>query len=232
MNKLLACPALLILVVVSAHPADWPAKVVVSEGDYIGYATVADAIATLKARGLMEFPAFNGYVSFVEPDNKTTWTFTQQGSPAHPAAVRYVYTRSGGVLNVEITVLCQAAEEACEKFRSGIRENAGVMSKMMAGDPAQKCRVNNDAMKCGAEPVRKQTDQQIYVQLQDDGTCTIDNTATPCLDVGKKIRAGHPSDNPKIAVCAGANTRYDAVGRVMGALNDEYLPLAFGCPSH
>jgi len=58
--------------------------VVVSEGKYIGYATVADAIATLKASGAMEFPAFNGYVSFVEPDNKTTWTFTQQGSRLIP----------------------------------------------------------------------------------------------------------------------------------------------------
>jgi biopolymer transport protein ExbD len=218
---------------VSARSSEPSAPLVISEGTYIGYATVADALAALKARGVMEVSSHNGYVSYLELDNGTTWTFTEKGRPAHPAAVKYVYTRSGSVLNVEITVLCEAAEAPCEEFRSQIRDNVAIFAKMMA-DPAFKCRVHGDETKttCGVEPVRNQTDQKIYVQLQEDGTCAVDSVVTPCLDVGKKIRAQHLTDDPKVNVCARANAKFDAVGDVINALNDEYLPLAFGCPPH
>jgi hypothetical protein len=211
----------------SSEPSTTP---VISEGNYIGYATVAEALATLKARGLMALPAPNGSVEFVEPDNKTTWAFAGKDDPAYPSAVRYVYTRNSGVLHVEITILCEASDGPCEKFRSEIRDNVAQLSKMLAGDPSVKCRVNGSTMKCGAEPVRKQIDQQIYVQVADDGSCIVDSVATPCLDVGRTIRAEHPSDDPKVAVCASAKTKYEAVGKVLGALNEEYLPAAFGCP--
>jgi hypothetical protein len=223
---------LLCAVLLPALSAEQSTKVVISEGNYIGYATVADALATLKSQALMAVPGLNGGVSFAEPDNKTTWTFTGKDDPAYPSAVRYVYTRSGGVLHVELTILCEASDGPCDKFRSEIRDNAAQVAKMMAGDPSVKCRVNGDNMKCGAEPVRKETDQQIYVQVRDDATCTVDNVATPCLDVGKTIRAEHPSENPKVAVCASATIKYDALGKVLATLSEEYLSPAFGCPPH
>jgi biopolymer transport protein ExbD len=58
----------------------------------------------------------------------------------------------------------------------------------------------------------------------------VDNVATSCLEVAKTIRSAHPADNPKVAVCASDTTKYDVVGKVLGALNDEYLTPAFGCP--
>jgi hypothetical protein len=197
MNKLLAC-SVLIVVAATARSDNLPTKVVVSESNDIGFATVADAITALKARGLVEIPAFNGEVSFVEPDNTTSWTFTQNGNPAHPSTVRYVETRKGDVLNIEITFLCEAKVEACEKLRSATREDIDMMSRMIAGDPTVQCRVNGATMKCGHEPVRKQTNQQVFVRIQDDGTCTVDGSATPCLEVGKNIRASHPTDTPKL----------------------------------
>jgi hypothetical protein len=205
------------------------AKLVISEGNYIGYATVADALATLKSQGLMALPAPNGDVAFVEPDNRTTWTFVGKDDPAYPSAVRYVYSRSSGVMHVELTILCEASEGRCEKFRSDIRDNVEQLSKMMAGDPSVKCWVNDSTMKCGAEPVRKQTNQKIYVQVGDDGGCAIDGIAAPCLDLGKRIRAEHPSDDPKVAICASAKTKYDVVGKVMGVISEEHLSPQFGC---
>ena len=214
---------------VNTEPSTKPA---ISEGNYIGYATVADALATLKALGLMPVPGINGEVSFAESDNKTTWTFVGKNDPAYPSAVRYVYARSDGpVLHVEITILCEASEVQCERFRSDTRDNFAQVSKMMAGDSSAKCRVNEVAMKCAAEPIRKQTNQQIYVQVGDDGNCSIDRVATACLEIGKKIRAEHPSDDPKVNVCGSEKTKYDAVGKVLGALSEEYLSSAFGCPS-
>ena len=208
-------------------------KPAISEGNYIGYATAADALAALKAQGLLSVPGINGEISFAEPDNKTTWTFVGKDDPAYPSAARYVFgTSDGPALHVEITILCEALEEPCEKFRSDTRDNVTQLSKMMAGDRTVKCRVNDVAMKCGAELVRKQTDRQIYVQVGDDGKCSIDSVAAACPEVGKKIRAEHPSDDPKVNICASEKTKYDAVGKVLDALSDEYLSSAFGCPSH
>ncbi len=235
MNALRLCAIgsiLLCAVSVTARSSEPSTRLVISEGDYIGYATVADALATLKAQGVMALPGLNGEVSFAEPDNKTIWTFSGKNDPAYQSTVRYVYTKSSGVLHVEITILCEAADESCEKFRSNIRDSVTQLSKMLAGDPSMKCRVNDIAMKCGAELARKQTNQQLYVQLKDDGSCIVDGVATPCLDVGRKIRAEHPSDDPKVAVCASEKTKYDALGKVLGALSDEYLSPAFGCPPH
>jgi biopolymer transport protein ExbD len=213
---------------VNSEPSTKPA---ISEGKYIGYATVADALATLKAQGLMPVPGITGEVSFAESDNKTTWTFVGKDDPAYPSAVRYVFARSDGpVLHVEITILCEASEAPCEKFRSDTRDNVTQLSKMMAGDPSVKCRVNDVAMKCGAESIRNQTNQQIYVQVGDDGNCSIDSGATACLDIGKKIRVEHPSGDPKVIVCASEKAKYDAVGKALGALSEEYFSSAFGCP--
>ena len=92
------------------------------------------------------------------------------------------------------------------------------------------CRVNGDIFKCGPEPVRKKSNQQIYVQIADDESCTIDSIASACVDVGKNIRAEHPADDPKVTVCASERSHYRVVGVVLGVLNDEYQNPAFGCP--
>jgi hypothetical protein len=99
----------------------------------------------------MPTPALNGDVTYVEADSRTAWTFAGKDNPAYPSAVRYVYTRSGGVLNAEVTLLCEADAARCEKFHGDIRENLAQLAKKMAGDPSAKCRVIDNAMKCGAE---------------------------------------------------------------------------------
>jgi hypothetical protein len=136
------------------HAAEQPPKLVITEGRYIGYASVADALATLTSKGLVGSPGPNGDISFVEPDHGTAWTFAGKDDPAYPSAVRYVYTRSSGVLNAEVTILCEASAGRCEKFRRDIQEKLAQLAKMMAGDPSAKCRVNDGAVKCDAEPGR------------------------------------------------------------------------------
>ena len=128
---------------------------VVTEGHYIGYVSVADALATLNAKGLTAAPAPNGGVSYVEPDNRTAWTFAGKDDPAYPSVVKYVYTRSDGVLQAEVTILCEASADRCEKFRRDIHDNLAQLSKMMSGDHSANCRVNDGAMKCSAEPDRQ-----------------------------------------------------------------------------
>jgi len=132
---------------------------IVTEGHYIGYTSVADALATLESKGLTAVPASNGDVSFVEPDGRTAWTFAGKDNPAYPSAVRYIYTRSDGELHAEVTILCEAAAPRCEKFKNDMRDSLAQLSKKLAGDPSAKCSVKEGTMKCGAEPPRKQIDQ-------------------------------------------------------------------------
>jgi len=233
MNRLSPYAVSLLLLCAVACPAlsyAQSVKLVVKEGKNIGYASVADALADLKSRGLRAAPGSNGDVAFVEPDSTTAWTFAGSDNPAYPSAVRYVYTRGSGVLEAELTILCEASAARCEKFRSDIRDNLSQLARKMAGDPSAKCSVKDGAMKCGAEPERNETNQRIYVQVGDDGSCAIDDVATPCLDVGRKIRAAHASDDPQVAVCASAKANYDVVGRVQSVISEDHLSPVFGCP--
>jgi hypothetical protein len=127
-------------------------KLVVTEGHYIGYPTVAGAMAALTAQGLVAVPGPNGDVSIVEPDNERAWIFAGKDNPAYPSAVRYVYTRSIGELHAELTILCEAAAERCAEYHTHIRDNLSQLARKMAGDPSAQCSVKDSTMKCGAEP--------------------------------------------------------------------------------
>jgi len=135
-----------------ARSAEQPFKLVVTEGHYIGYKTVADALAGVESQGLVPTPGLNGAVSFLESDSSTAWTFAGKDDPAYPSAVRYVYTKGSGILRAEVTILCEASAERCERFRSDIRDKLAQLSKMMAGDRSAKCSMDDSTLKCSAEP--------------------------------------------------------------------------------
>ncbi len=144
---LLVCAASL-----AARASPESPKLVVTEGNNIGYASVADALDALESKGLTPTPGLHGETSFVEPDTTTAWKFAGKDDPAYPSVVRYVYTRSGGILHAEVTILCEASAGRCDKFRSDIRETLAQLERRMAGDPSAKCSVNGSTMSCGAEP--------------------------------------------------------------------------------
>lgn len=215
-----------------ARPAEQSARLVVTEGSSIGYPTVADALATLESRGLAPAPGLNDDVSFVEPDNGTAWNFVGKDNPAYPSAVRYVYSRTSGVLHAEVTILCEASAARCENFRSDIRDHLAQLAKRMAGDPSAKCSVNDNVMQCGEESARQQSSQQVYVKVGDDGRCTVDDVATACPDLGRKIRAEHPSGEPKVSICSSAQADPDLVGNVLNVITAEHLSPVFRCAPH
>jgi hypothetical protein len=69
-----------------ARSQEQPTRLMVTEGHYIGYTSVADALATLESKGLTGVPALHGDVSFVEPGSRTAWTFAGKDNPAYPSA--------------------------------------------------------------------------------------------------------------------------------------------------
>jgi hypothetical protein len=105
--------------------------IVIVDGGSTGFATVADAQAALRSRGLLELPSGKGSV-FLEAGGKITWTFTGEKEAAYPAFAKFVWTSSKERVQVAISILCEAAPKSCEKFASDMREN---VDRMLKGEP-------------------------------------------------------------------------------------------------
>ena len=94
--------------------------IVVVDGGSTGYATVADALATLRSQSLLELPSGKGLV-FLEAGGKTTWTFVGKGDAAYPAFAKFVWKSSEERVQVTISIVCEAAPESCAKFSSDMK---------------------------------------------------------------------------------------------------------------
>jgi hypothetical protein len=88
----------------------------------IGYATVAEALADLRARPGLSVITQGGWTIIEDNANYTLWSFTEAGHPAHPAAIkRYSYEHDGQVL-LGMKALCQAPKAPCDELIEQFRE--------------------------------------------------------------------------------------------------------------
>ena len=83
----------------------------------IGYATVADALASLSARdgaGTVVTHS-DDWVIINQIGAQAQWSFTPSGHAAYPAVVRRTIQRANnGAVNIETVSLCEAAQESCD----------------------------------------------------------------------------------------------------------------------
>lgn len=90
--------------------------------DGIGYPSASAALEELKARADVTIAEEGGWTTADDKPNRTLWSFTMPGHPAHPAAVRRTVVMENGQLSIKMNALCQAKREACdsmlEEFRS------------------------------------------------------------------------------------------------------------------
>lgn len=85
----------------------------------IGYASVADALAALKAK-----PGAD--VTVTEPDGWTVvsepapvysiWSFTPKGHYAHPAVIKRSLKEENGQVRVAMTARCEADKPSCDRL--------------------------------------------------------------------------------------------------------------------
>jgi hypothetical protein len=91
----------------------------------IGFRSVSGALAALKAKPAVELLERDGWVLVQDRDSETSmalWSFAPVGHPAYPSVVkRRVFERDGSV-RIEMDVLCQATEEACEQLVQEFQE--------------------------------------------------------------------------------------------------------------
>ena len=84
----------------------------------IGFPTVAEAFAALSADPELEFREEAGWLSADrrEGDILVFWTFTSEVHQAHPSAVKRILLKTTGNWQLEMRVLCEADEAACDEL--------------------------------------------------------------------------------------------------------------------
>jgi len=97
-----------------------PAPLGESDEPTIGYASVAEALAAVrahpKARMLTDWDWTTYQVGRAGQPDYALWSFSSPSHPAHPSAVkRTVYVREGQAV-VDMDVRCEAAKPACDQM--------------------------------------------------------------------------------------------------------------------
>jgi len=83
----------------------------------IGYRTVAEALAALRARTDVSISTVRGWLIVTDDANRTVWSFAPDTYIAHPAVVkRSVYSSAGRGSVIHMSVLCEASKEACDQL--------------------------------------------------------------------------------------------------------------------
>jgi outer membrane phospholipase A len=100
----------------------------------VGFKTVNEALAFLKTKSTVTFTVTkpDGWLIANDTSPFAVWSFTPEGHYAYPAVVkREVKQNDKGDVYIEMTALCQAEKEPCdrliEEFQSlnnKVRENA------------------------------------------------------------------------------------------------------------
>jgi hypothetical protein len=82
----------------------------------IGYPSVAAALADLHSKPEVKFSVQNGWTIAEDRSHSSFWSFPPEGDPAYPSAVKRIVLQTGAGINLEMKVLCQSTQAACDKL--------------------------------------------------------------------------------------------------------------------
>jgi len=106
--------ALLVFVAGLAQAGETPLPE--SPASTIGYRSVSEALAALRANPNVSESEQGGWLIFADRTNHALWSFTPSTHPAHPAAVRREAVERDGSVYIQMNVLCQTAKEPCDQL--------------------------------------------------------------------------------------------------------------------
>ena len=107
------------------------------ETSAIGYPTVAAALAALRTKPGVTIRVEDGWTIAEERADRSSavWSFTPQGHPAHPAAVKRTTYEEDGQVWIDMQVLCQAAKAPCDTLVREFQElNDRIRTSLQPGD--------------------------------------------------------------------------------------------------
>jgi hypothetical protein len=89
----------------------------------IGYPSVAAALADLHSKPDVIFREEGGWLIAEDRSHYTLWSFATEGDPAYPSAVkRTAVQESGGSVTMNMDILCESKQDACDKLVADFNE--------------------------------------------------------------------------------------------------------------
>jgi hypothetical protein len=89
----------------------------------IGYPSVAAALKDLHSKPEVIFREEGGWIIAEDRSHYTLWSFATEGDPAYPSAVKRTAVQgSGGSVTMNMNVLCEAKQDACDKMVANFNE--------------------------------------------------------------------------------------------------------------
>jgi len=89
----------------------------------IGYPSVAAALKDLHSKPEVIFREEGGWIIAEDKSHYTLWSFAKEGDPAYPSAVkRTAVQESGGSVTMNMNILCEAKQDACDKLVANFNE--------------------------------------------------------------------------------------------------------------
>ena len=84
----------------------------------ITYASVEEALADLSGKEGVEINRSEGWTIVMEDHDAsiTMWSFAPQQHPAYPSVAKRVFWEDEETWYVEMSILCEASQPACEQF--------------------------------------------------------------------------------------------------------------------
>ena len=103
-------------------------------GAAIGYPSVAAALQALHAKPGVAFRNQDGWTIAEDQAELTFWSFPPASHPAYPSAVKRQLVKTGGDLQLEMNIACEAAKDACEALVAKFQQvNQQMIQAMRAG---------------------------------------------------------------------------------------------------
>ena len=87
-----------------------------SNASSIGYPSVAAALADLHSRSDVKFSVQNGWTIAEDRSHFAFWSFPPEGDPAYPSAVKRTAVQTSTGINMDMKILCQSTQAACDKL--------------------------------------------------------------------------------------------------------------------
>jgi hypothetical protein len=84
----------------------------------IGYPSVAAALADLRSKPDVQFSEAHGWTIAEDRSHFTLWSFAPPGDPAYPSAVKRTAVQEGSGVSMQMNVLCESTQSACDKLVS------------------------------------------------------------------------------------------------------------------
>ncbi len=106
----------------------------------IEYTSVAKALVDLSKKEGIEMNVSQGWTIITEDTGAviTMWSFAPENSPAYPAVAKRVFYDDQGGWYVEMSILCEAGKEECDKFNEDFVNLNEEMRKYVLKDQLRK----------------------------------------------------------------------------------------------